>query len=190
MIYAACTHIQLLQLCCRDTDCGPDDEWDWELIEVKSDHFFGWVMLSSDPFSGAVSFPATQLYQHDWGRGPGEEMSGGGRIAMGEEGGEGHFSWCCCQKKCSLNDSLVACPAKSRGNPQCQGQNPAFQPNVLWSDLFISQCSWQLFGTAKCSGKAWSSGCWKGKSLVLDGRYPKLRASSSKKVIGRTWSPV
>lgn len=111
-------------------------------------------------------------------------MSSGGRIAMGEEGGEGHFSWYCCQKACSLNDSPVACPAKSHGNPQCHRQNPAFQPNVLCSDLFIylfTQCAWQLFGTEKCSGKAWSSGCRKGKSLVLDGRHPKSRASSSKK---------
>lgn len=34
------------------------------------------------------------------------------------------------------------------------------------------------------SGKAWSSRCWKGKCLVLDGRNPKTRANSSKKGAG------
>lgn len=129
----------------QDTDCGSDDEWDWELIEIKSDHFL-WLS-QSDPFSGAVSFPTAQPYQDGWGKGPGEEVSSGGRVVMGEESAEGHLSWYCCQKKCSLNHSAVACLAKSCGSSQCQGHNFAFQPSVLWCHLFSSQCVWQLFGT-------------------------------------------
>lgn len=119
-------------------------------------------------------------------------MSSGGRIAMGEEGGEGHFSWYCCQKACSLNDSPVACPAKSHGNPQCHRQNPAFQPNVLCSDLFIYLPS--ALGSFLAQRNAvvrdgvvgaerervW---CW-----MVD--TPNQGQAAVKKVLVRTWSPL
>lgn len=181
MIYAACVHIQLLQLCCRILIAGQmvNGIGNWSRLRVTT--FYGWVVLSqSDPFSGAVSFPTAQLYQDGWGRGPGEEVSSGDRIVMGEESTKGHFSWYCCQKKCSLNHSPVACPAKSCGSSQCQGHNPAFQPNVLWCNLFSSS----VFGSSLSQWQAWSSRCWKEKWLVLDGRNAKPRANSSKKGAG------
>lgn len=56
--------MQPVSISSSGTDCGSDGEWDWELIEVKSDHFL-WLGAAKpvNPVSGAVSFPSAQLYQ-------------------------------------------------------------------------------------------------------------------------------
>lgn len=188
MIYAACIRIQLLQLCCRRLIVGQMVNGIGNWLRLRVTTFYGWVVLSqSDPFSGAVSFPTSQLYQDGWGRGPGEEVSSGGRIVMGEESAKGHFSWYRCQKKCSLNHSPVACTAKSCGSSQCQGPNPAFQPSVLWCHLFSSQCVWQLPGRVARHGVV---GAERGSAWCRMGETPNRGQTAAEKVLVRTWSPV
>lgn len=159
----------------------------WSRLRVTI--FYGCVMLSQ-LIPSLEQFPpnCTAIPAQDgWGGGPGEEVSSGGRIVMGEESAEGHFSWYCCQKKCSLNHSPVACPAKSCGSSQCQGHNPAFQPSVLGCHLFSSQCVWQLFGTVVRHGVV---GAERGSAWCWMAETPNWGQTAEKKVLVRTWSPV
>lgn len=165
------------------TDCELDCEWVWELIEVKSGHSFWlgyaelWSLLWSSFLPGCTVIPA---WLRKGSRGGNEQWwqdcDGGGGwwrplqlvlLPKGmftewqPSGMSGQIPW-----KSSVSQTKSCFPA------QCA---------LLWFIYLFTQCAWQLFGTEKCSGKAWSSGCRKGKSLVLDGRHPKSRASSSKK---------
>lgn len=137
-------------------------------------------MLSSDPFSGAISFPATQLQWCDWGWGPGDkrwqDCDGGGGwwrplqsvLVPKEMFAEWQPKWHVRPKPMevvSVRDKILL------SSPVCSDQMYS-SPSALGS--FLEQC------------KTWGSGCWKGKSLMLDGRQPKSRARSSKKGAGET----
>lgn len=87
MIYAACTHTQLLPLCCGILIVGQMANGIGNGSRLEVTTFFGWVMLSTDSFSEAVSFLATHYTSVT------EEGAQGRKSAVVAAGCDGGGGW-------------------------------------------------------------------------------------------------